>query len=107
MLYCPCIIFVGLTNNWPYGKYGLLKPTTGCPKGWADNRWIDNAWISQSTMDSNPSNSRSEILHVAGYVGPSFVFRYFCVKTTATPGSTTWPKGTYTYTYLYFKVFLN
>jgi hypothetical protein len=55
--------------------------------------WQDKGWIFQDTEDTPPSNNRSQILHIKGYVDPTYVVRSFCFKTTTT--GTTWPKGIY------------
>jgi hypothetical protein len=71
-------------TRWPDGKYVLLKPATGCPKGWKDK-----GWTFQDTIDGN---NRSEILHIDGRVARNFVVRYFCIKTEQTD-SRNWPQG--------------
>jgi hypothetical protein len=84
------------STTWPGGfyVYGLLKPKTGCPREWQENGWEENGWIYQDTLNNNPSNNRSEILHIDGRVGSSSVSRHFCIKTaTYSASSTTWPKG--------------
>jgi hypothetical protein len=75
--------------RWPGGNYGLLKPLTGCPTG-----WDDKGYIFQDTVNTNPSNNRSEILQIDGHVARSEVLRYFCIKTTGTDETLIWPQGT-------------
>ncbi|XP_031550756.1 uncharacterized protein LOC116288153 isoform X1 [Actinia tenebrosa] len=108
----------GLTS-WPDGKYGLLKPTTGCPEEWTDkewkktrvkykygnNRWsyrleyrglTDRGFIFQTTDDNYPNIEASQTLNMEEYVDPDFVLRYFCVKRTEVkPSSIKWPPGQY------------
>ncbi|XP_031553851.1 deleted in malignant brain tumors 1 protein-like [Actinia tenebrosa] len=66
----------GSPPTWPYGKYTLLKPRTGCPAG-----WDDKGYLYQDTIDTNPSNNRSQTLHIDGKVARSHVKRHFCSKT--------------------------
>ncbi|XP_031566191.1 uncharacterized protein LOC116301293 [Actinia tenebrosa] len=98
----------GLITGWPDGKYGLLKPSTGCPEEWTDKDWnyvnwrlgykgwTDKGYILQNTDDNNPNKNSSQTLNIEGHVGPSFVLRYFCVKRTDVNWqSIKWPQGKY------------
>ncbi|XP_031553853.1 uncharacterized protein LOC116290872, partial [Actinia tenebrosa] len=78
----------GSPPTWPYGTYTLLKPRTGCPAGW-DNK----GYIYQDTIDKNPSNNRSQTLHIDGKVARSHVKRHFCSKTNKK--GKVWPSGQY------------
>ncbi|XP_031553014.1 uncharacterized protein LOC116290158, partial [Actinia tenebrosa] len=80
----------GSPPTWPYGKYTLLKPRTGCPAG-----WDDMGYLYQDTMNKNPSNNRSQTLHIDGEVARSHVKRYFCSKTERMGKNITqvWPLG--------------
>ncbi|XP_031566202.1 uncharacterized protein LOC116301306, partial [Actinia tenebrosa] len=106
----------GLTS-WPGGKYGMLKPTTGCPEEWTKKNWkytkvinwryrnwyymymgwTDKGYVLQETKANYPNNTSSDILHIQGHVGPNSVLRYFCVKRTYVNwlSPIEWPQGRY------------
>ncbi|XP_048743296.1 uncharacterized protein LOC125656753 isoform X2 [Ostrea edulis] len=55
------LIFVTEAVRWPRGTYTLVKPRTGCPRGWHEG------WRHQDNEDSNNKNYLIPRHHFAGF----------------------------------------
>ncbi|KAJ7370799.1 hypothetical protein OS493_029789 [Desmophyllum pertusum] len=81
--------------RWPAGKYGIPKPTSGCP--YAEGFQWKEGWRSQDTEDTNPNNGKSAEFHLDGMVDSERVNRSFCIKTFKADNNDRpdWPLGQY------------
>lgn len=81
--------------QWPAGRYGIPKPTAGCPE--ADGFQWQEGWRAQDTDGTNSNNSKSEDFDLDGDVDGKKINRSFCIKTdTANDiNRPPWPPGLY------------
>nr|XP_034305119.1 uncharacterized protein LOC105349193 [Crassostrea gigas] len=88
---CVLFSFTSVTTavEWPFGTYTLLKPKSGCPRGWLEG------WRHQDTEDSRAANSITLGHHFAGTFGRNMKF-YYCTKDPNTGmNGGLWPAGNY------------
>eukprot|EP00057_Strongylocentrotus_purpuratus_P009486 XP_011663960.1 PREDICTED: uncharacterized protein LOC580197 [Strongylocentrotus purpuratus] len=80
--------------TWPDGKYGLAKPTDGCPN--TEFTW-NEGWRYQDTEDSDSSNAWSDPIHMIR-LSASYLTLNFCIKTVSNVDERskwTWQPGSY------------
>eukprot|EP00105_Crassostrea_gigas_P033714 XP_011457183.1 PREDICTED: uncharacterized protein LOC105349191 [Crassostrea gigas] len=88
-----CVLFsltsVTTAVEWPFGTYTLVKPKSGCPRGWLEG------WRHQDSEDSRADNSITPGHHFAGTFGRNMKF-YYCTKDPNTGmNGGLWPAGNY------------
>ncbi|XP_068752233.1 uncharacterized protein [Montipora capricornis] len=94
-----CYIMESSAILWPAGRYGLPKPTVGCPLG--DGFQWKTGWRLQDTNNhedrDKSNNSRSTQFHLDGRVNKIIVNRSFCMKEDikGDKDRPKWPQGKY------------
>ncbi|XP_062501657.1 perforin-like protein 1 [Corticium candelabrum] len=80
---------------WPKGTYGLVKPSSGCPRG-SNSRW-DSGWRKHDTEDGNSANQWSSSYNLAGWKGSNNMQWEFCIKVSNGLNNINypWPRGSY------------
>ncbi|XP_048743295.1 uncharacterized protein LOC125656753 isoform X1 [Ostrea edulis] len=83
------LIFVTEAVRWPRGTYTLVKPRTGCPRGWHEG------WRHQDNEDSNNKNYLIPRHHFAGSFGKDMRFHYCTKDPHKGSRKGNWPRGNY------------
>ena len=80
-----------LGHNWPYGRYAMPMPITGCPPGWSTgSRYQDLKDIGFGAIGSIGIETRMRV-----EIGPNLRM-YYCVKNSfGSFSSGLWPRGRY------------
>lgn len=70
--------FLSFSVDWPFGTYTLVKPKSGCPRGWLEG------WRHQDNEDSRAANSITPGHHFAGTNTVAFLLKNIsfssCIK---------------------------
>jgi hypothetical protein len=82
--FCSNFCYVNIVN-WPYGKYGLPKPKSGCP----ENTWLQGWRRQYLKLHSRLSFDSQMDAQGSG----SYVNRTFCMKNNSGVILKDWPKG--------------